>query len=75
MSQGEFTNVAFQRVIDARVGDGINDRTREVQVLLEFEALTDSGRLDRYRFALLPTTAWVLASELLSGGIEGWETH
>ena len=58
---------SFQRLARVFVGDAIDDRTGEIQVVLILEAMAETDQLDRYRFCLPPEEGLRLGRLLLSG--------
>lgn len=74
MSGGDEQN-AYRRIKKVFIGDAIDDRTGETQVLLVLEVLTDGDRLKSYRFALPPEEAQALGKLLLSGETKPYRKH
>ena len=74
MSDGDKQN-AYRRIEKVFIGDAVDDRTGETQVVLVLEVLTEDDNFERYRFALPPDKAQALGKLLLSGKTKPYQKH
>ena len=58
---------AYRRIIRVDIGDAIDDRTGEVQVVLIVKTLEEDGHQSQHHFCLPPEAALSLGKSLLSG--------
>lgn len=74
-SDGKDQLPAYRRLSRAFVGDGMDGRTGETQVVLILHAHPAIGQPDRYHFCLPSEAARSLAKILLSGGSMDLQIH
>ena len=74
MSGGD-EQIAYRRIKKVSIGDAIDDRTGETQVVLVLEALTEGDDLKRFHFALPPEKAQALGKLLLWGKTKPYQKH